>query len=129
MDGKQSFTYNPPYTTIYVERGTFSLGHNETPCKWERNPQGTCVTLAPMDENDKQCGEAQICGYRANPEFIVIRLMEMLGIRMDREFVETLIRIAIDEGVGRPSMACVFCDAWGCGDCPNNRREIGAKED
>ena len=81
--------YKPPYTSIFVERGVFHctmVRNNPDGTKtvtseggWERDPQGGSVTLVPVDENDKQIGEAQLCGYHANPEYIVIRLLEMLG--------------------------------------------------
>lgn len=122
---KSELTYTPPYTSILVERGVLRIGCNESPGGWERDPQGHCVALVPTDENDKQCGEAQLCGYSSDQEFIVIRLLEMLGIRMNREFMEALISNYIDEG-GDASVACVLCDAWDCGDCPEKRREFGA---
>ena len=131
-----SFEYKPPYTSIYVERGVFRCQMTRTNPDgsktvvqeggWERDPMGGSVTLVPVDENDKQCGEAQICGYYANREFIALRLLEMLGISMDREFAEALLKTAAEE-LGAKDAVCVFCNEYDCGDC--QRRELGAPKE
>jgi len=127
--------YNPPYTSIFVERGVFRCSLTRTNADgteetikeggWERDSAGGCVTLCPVDENTDQCGEAQLCGYYANPEYIVIRLLEMLGITPDRGFMESLLEAAADE-LGAKDALCVFCQEWDCGDCEEDRREMGA---
>ena len=129
------FDYNPPYTSILVERGVFrcSMVHTHADGTkevaeeggWQHDPDGGCVILCPEDGNGEQCGEAQICGYRANPEYIVIRLLEMLGITPDRAFMESLLKAAADE-LGAKDALCVFCHEWDCGDCTEDRRGMGA---
>ena len=135
MDETNKLTYKPPYTSIFVERGVFHCSmvrNNADGTKtvtseggWERDPKGGSVTLVPVDENDKQIGEAMLCGIYANPEYIVIRLLEMLGIPTDRDFAEKLLKAAADE-LGAKDALCVFCHEWDCGDCTKDRREMGA---